>query len=247
MTDYTKYRLSKKEMGVLILFSVILSTASGWLFFDTYFGVVITPVVVILLKKVLEDYLCEQRLKNIRNQFKDVLFFLSSAFASGLHLQDGLESAYIQIKEIHGPKAEMAEELHVMVLKLKEVAWGEMELWQDLSRRTGLEDIEDFSEVFAACRDAGGDMISAVEKAASMIVEKINIENEMRAMFAQKKTEGRMVGTMPVIMILFLRLTSPGYLGVMYETIPGRIMMLMSMIAIGYSIYLTERITRVEV
>lgn len=247
MTDYTKYQLSKKELVLLIFFSLVFAFAIGWLFFDTYLGVVFSPIIVIVLKKVLEDYLCEQRLKNIRNQFKDVLFFLSSAFASGLHLQDGLESAYVQIKEIHGPNSEMAEELYVMVLKLREVAWGEMELWQDLSRRTGLEDIEDFSEVFAACRDAGGDMISAVDKAAGMIVEKINIENEMRTMFAQKKTEGRMVGTMPVIMILFLRLTSPGYLSVMYETIPGRIMMFISMIGIAYSFYLTEKITRVEV
>ena len=247
MTDYTKYQLSKKEMVLLILFTLLVSLTLGWMFFDTYLGVILSPIIIILLKKALEEYLCEQRLKRIRNQFKDVLFFLSSAFASGLHLQDGLESAYMQIKEIHGSKAEMTEELHVMILKLREVAWGEMELWQDLSSRTGLEDIDDFSEVFAACRDAGGDMISAVDKAAGMIVEKINIENEMRTMFAQKKTEGRMVGTMPVIMILFLRITSPDYLRVMYETIPGRIMMLLSLIAICYSVYLTEKITRVEV
>ena len=236
MTDYTKYHLSKKELGMLVIFVLVLSFILGWLFFDTYLGVVICPIIFVVLKKALEDYLCEQRLKRIRNQFKDILFFLSSAFASGLHLQDGLESAYTQIKEIHGPKAEMADELHMMVLKLKEVAWGEMELWQDLSRRTGLEDIEDFSEVFAACRDAGGDLIKAVDKAAAMIVEKINVENEMRTMFAQKKTEGRMVGTMPVIMILFLKLTSPGYLNVMYETLPGRIMMMVSMIGSGFSI-----------
>ena len=247
MTDYTVYRLSKKEMGILFLFSLAGAFALGWLFFDSYLGVLFAPIIIVFSKKIMEDYLCQQRLKNIRNQFKDVLYILSSAFASGLHLQDGLESAYVQIKDIYGDDAEMTEELYMMIVKLKEVAWGELELWQDLAKRTGLEDIEDFSEVFSACRDAGGDMISAVDKAAGMIVEKINIENEMRTLFSQKKTEGRMVGIMPILMIVFLRLTSPGYLQVMYETFPGRVMMILAMLGIGYSFVLTERITRVVV
>ena len=55
------------------------------------------------------------------------------------------------------------------------------------------------------------------------------------------------MGVMPVVMIGFLRLSTPGYLETMYETSQGRILMTLAGIGIGYSVYLSEKITRVEV
>ena len=120
-------------------------------------------------------------------------------------------------------------------------------LWNDLAMRSGIEDIGDFAAVFEATRDAGGDLVKAVDRAAALIVDKINIENEMRTLFSQKKTEGRMVGAAPVVMIFFLRLTSPSYLNVMYETFMGRMLMTGALLAMIYAMHLTEKITQINV
>ena len=69
----------------------------------------------------------------------------------------------------------------------------------------------------------------------------------MRTLFSQKKTEGRMMGIMPIAMILFLRLTSPSYLDLMYESFLGKILMTVAALAMVYSVYMTEKITRIEV
>ena len=66
-------------------------------------------------------------------------------------------------------------------------------------------------------------------------------------MASQKVFEGRIVGLMPFVMILFLRFTSPSYMRVMYETFLGRILMSVSLAIIVTAFVITERITKIEI
>ena len=245
MRNYKKYSLDLREMIILGAASLIVSLLCGWLFYNTFLGIVATPVILVLVKTPLEEYLMERRVRNLRNQFRDVLYSFSSSFAAGAHMEEAMEIAVVHINDIYGRESDMSKELMFMIKKMKDTAGSDTELWMNLAERSGVEDIEDFASVFAACRDAGGNLVQAVDRAAALIVEKINIENELRTLFSQKKTEGRMVGIMLVAMILFLRISSPSYLDLMYESALGRILMTGAATAMIYSIYLTEKITKV--
>ena len=247
MKDYRRYRLSLKERGVVFCGSIIVTALCGWLFYDTVLGVILSPIVFVLIKRPIENYIAEKRRRILRDQFRDVLYSFSSSFAAGAHMEEAMEIALLQINEIYGDNCDMSKELLAMVIKIRETAGSDVELWNDLAQRSGLEDVEDFARVFKACRDSGGNLVQAVDRAAGLIVEKINIENEMRTLFSQKKTEGRLVGTMPIAMILFLRISSPSYLDLMYETIVGKMMMTFAAMAIIYSVYMTEKITKVDI
>lgn len=247
MKDYKKYNLKPRELSMLGLACVLVSGLGGWLFYDTLFGVILSPLIFLLSKKPIEEMLSERRRRKLRDEFRDVLYSFSSSFTAGAHMEEAMEIAVFQIREIYGESSDMGTELMDMIKKMREAAGSDVELWDDLALRSGLEDIEDFARVFSACRDSGGNLVQAVDRAATLIVEKINIENEMRTLFSQKKTEGRMVGIMPILMILFLRITSPSYLDPMYETLVGRLMMTAAITAMVYSIYLTEKITKVDV
>lgn len=87
----------------------------------------------------------------------------------------------------------------------------------------------------------------AVNKAAAIIGEKINIEREIKTMVTQKKYEGRIITMMPVVIILFLQMMSPDYLEVMYTTAAGRILMSLALGAIVFAYWMIERITDIEV
>ena len=49
-----------------------------------------------------------------------------------------------------------------------------------------------------------------MDKAAEVLTDKIEVESEIRSMSAQKKLEGRVIGVLPPVLILFLRASSPG-------------------------------------
>ena len=52
---------------------------------------------------------------------------------------------------------------------------------------------------------------------------------------------------MPVVIIIFLRLMSPDYLAIMYETLMGRLMMTVALVTTAAAYVLIERITDIEV
>jgi tight adherence protein B len=100
--------------------------------------------------------------------------------------------------------------------------------------RTGLEDVLLLADVYSVCRETGGNMAGAVNKAAALLTEKINIEMEIQTMLSQKKLEGTIIAVMPAAMILFLLLMSPDYLEPVYTTMVGRLMMVL---ALGLNVF----------
>ena len=120
-------------------------------------------------------------------------------------------------------------------------------VWEAFAAKSGLEDAADFTQVFRACRETGGNMIRAVNKAASVIGEKISVETEIKTMISQKKLEGRIITAMPVGIVIFLQAVSPDYLSVMYCTFAGRILMSAALLTVAGAYVLIERITSIEV
>ena len=90
-------------------------------------------------------------------------------------------------------------------------------------------------------------MIVAIETAAKTIGEKIEMENNIKMLAKQKLVEGRIIAIIPVIIILLLRLCSPGYIKPMYDGVGGRLIMLAALSISITAIAITERITRIEV
>ena len=66
-------------------------------------------------------------------------------------------------------------------------------------------------------------------------------------MISQKKLEGRLITAMPIFIVLFLQLTSPDYLAVMYESLAGKILMSLALLATVLAYVMIERITAIEV
>ena len=247
MTDYSLYKLSLKEILLLSMVLIALLEVIGILIYNSPYGIILFPLVYLLYEKRHRENLKKKRLDRMRNQFKDVLYSFSSSFATGDSMLAAMEKGIVVLNDIYGEGSELAGELYEMVKKIRAAGDEEVDLWLDFGKRSHIEDIRDFSEVFASCRDSGGDLARTVDRATEILTEKISVEDEIKIMAKQKVTEGRLVGVMPVIMIVFLRMTSPSYMNVMYESLQGRIMMTFCMGITGLAFLITERVTKVEV
>ncbi len=229
-------------MGCLALCLLV-----GEIFYGEALMIVLAPAAYLLGIGPCKRLLAEKRRMTIRDQFRDVLYSFSASFATGRHMGEAMREAQPYVAGIHGEDSLMSKELKHMVVMLEKAGAGDLELWQDFADRSGLEDVGDFASVFRACRDTGGDLVGAASRAAGIISEKITLEGEIKAMASQRKFEGRIIGFMPALMIGFLRMTSTGYMDVMYKTFAGRIIMTAALGTMGLAIYLTEKITRIRV
>lgn len=245
--DYSTYLLNAKEKRILMIGLAGSSLVLAVLFFDhlipAVFGIFLYPVV----RKEAEKLLGERRKKSLRNQFRDFLFSVSASFASGRHMTESMEEALTELNRLYPADAPIVKETAYMVGLLRGGAAGEAEVLTDFSRRADLEEIDDMVRVFRACRETGGDLPAAMNRAAALINEEMQIEDEIRMQVVQRKYEGRIITVMPVIIILFLRLVSPDYIGILYQTWAGRIIMLAALAATAETYRMIERITDVEI
>ncbi len=244
--DYSKYQMSVIEKVILLISLAVLLTAVGVLFYNTPVVAAAAPFLFIPASAVYSDEMAERRRIRLRNQFRDLLDSLASSFAGGRHMREAIEEAGSELSSIYEPDDEIMIEIKNMIKRMDD-GETDRDVILDLARRSGIEDVEMFARVFAACRETGGNMIHAMSDASSMLADKIKIENEIRAQTAQKKAEGLIISVMPVMIILFLRAVAPDYINVLYGNLPGAALMTLALGAVVYAYYLIRKITEIEI
>lgn len=244
--DYDIYRLSRKERLAVALSLGALLMIIGELFFNSFVFLLLAPLLFRKTEEKYRTYRIEQRKKRLLLQFRDLLYELSSSFASGRHMEEALAEGKEKLLLIYEEDAEIIREISEMLRKTENGS-TELEVWEDFAMRARLPDIEDFVSVFRVCRDTGGDMATALNKGAGLIGEKIITENDIKAMTAQKRTEGAIITAMPFGILLFLRIASPGYLEPLYRSPGGRIVMAGALALALAACVMIERIVRIEI
>ena len=121
------------------------------------------------------------------------------------------------------------------------------ELFLDLGKRSGVEDIENFAAVFYTAKRTGGDMTQVIQKVSRMLSDKIEVKKEIEATLAAKKSEQMVMSIMPAGIICYLKLTSPGFLDVLYGNPFGICAMTVCMVIYGLSYWLGVKIVDIEV
>jgi tight adherence protein B len=206
----------------------------------------ICGLIIFLLIEKYKKYLKAKRIKILRNQFCDLLYSLSASIATGRQLSAALQEAYKDLSYIYQPNTPMMEELKHMTKSIAENRESEESLLAGFAQRSGVVDIRNFVDVYLSCRVTGGDMNQVISNASQILLEKMAIEREIKVMTSQKQFEGKIISAMPVLVIVFLNIVSPGYLENLYITLAGRMIMTVALIGIAIAYILTEKITNIE-
>lgn len=247
MTNYEEYIPSPKEKRAVILCIALAALLlSILLFHNILFSLVMLP----FFKKINEiyiEYMKENRHNHLLEQFKDLLFILSTSIGAGRGMRDAIGEAINGINGIYGENSIMSQELKNMYKRMDVGNEDDVTVLIDFARRSNCEDIIDFTITYATCKETGASLIVALNKAASVIIEKMSIENEISAMVKRKKQESLILFLMPFIVITFLNISAPEYIEPLYSTLIGRLIMI-SVIAVNIYIYaVLQKITNVEI
>lgn len=166
----------------------------------------------------------EERLRRINSQFKVGLQGIAGALGTGYSLENAINNACNELKLLFGEESELCCEFQYMI---SQIALGRRaeDLFQHFGRRSGLEDIMNFAEILTIVKRSGGDLVALAKTAAERIQERIRIREEIQVLVAGKRLEQAiMVWVLPGLLI-YLNLTSPEFLSVLYHTTGGRLFM----------------------
>lgn len=246
-TDYSRYEMRAKEKAVFLVAGYIVIFLTCLLFYHSLVLASCAGMVIIFFVPAAERHLCEKRKKLMSGQFRDMLYSLSSSVAAGRQMQEALEDSFRDLSGMYSSDTPLVMELSHIVTGIRENRADEKELLMSLAKRSGIEDIRNFTEVCMACRSTGGDMQHVIAVSGSMLTDKMEIEREIKALTAQKQFEAVIISVMPAACVLMMNIFSPDYLSVMYETFAGRMLMTAALAGIAAAYAASRHVMRIEV
>ena len=118
---------------------------------------------------------------------------------------------------------------------------------EEFAERAEQEDVENFVHVFTAAKKSGGDSISMIRNAVRVISEKIDTEKEIQTMLASKKLEFDIMCAVPLVIILYMKMTFGEFLDVLYGNAAGAAVMTICLILYTGAYLSGRKLIRIEV
>ena len=244
---YDKYIVDKREKQLIFAGTLVVGTSLSVLLYHNIFFSLVLLFFYIKIQEIYAEYMLDRRKRALAEQFKDFLFILSTSIGAGRGMRDAIGEAIPGIVGIYGENAILCKELKNMYKRMSIGNEEDVTVLNDFAKRSGSEDIVDFMIIYSTCKTTGASLVDALNKAASVIIDKMTIENEIRTMANRKKNESIILFAMPFIVVLFLNLFSPEYIAPLYESYIGRVIMTMVVAADIFIYSVMQKITNVEI
>ncbi len=223
--DYNKYDYSLSERMIYGAIGAAAGLGLMYLFYSNMImsalGAVIGAGVFLRIKK---KGLCDKRKWMLMTEFKDALSSMTAALTAGYSMENAVAEAYKDLKLLYGEERIILAELKDIKAKT-ELGVPIDESFHDLGVRSGVSDIVVFSQVYVTARKSGGNLVKIMKRTADAINEKMDIDREVRTMIAGKRLESLCMMVIPLLIIVYLRVFSPGFLNPLYHGFGGRVFM----------------------
>ena len=247
MHNYSEYVLNRREKVMYYSLGIIFFFLVGHVFYNSVIvSILLTSLSFLFVKNIKKDLLAKEK-TNIKIQFKEGIYAISSALNAGYSIERSFQEAVRDLKLIYiDSSTPIINEFEIITRKVEMNIPIETVL-MDFAIRSEIDDIKDFAEVFVTCKRTGGDIIKVIKDTSKNIAEKIEINREIELVIAAKKFEQKIMSIIPFGIILYLRISNPGFLDIMYSTIMGNIIMTVCVLIYYISYRLGNKIINIKV
>ncbi len=192
----------------------------AWIFYDSVLGLCVGIVVFPVWRTEWRRHLQEQRRKELMHGLKEILLLLSSYLQSGLSIENSFCEVEREFVNMHIGCELLEQNLRQMNQKVRmnisvEKAFGE------LAEQIEIEEALEFAEILSCAKRLGGNYILNVQRTARRLEEKIEVEQEIAVMVAEKRLEFYVMCFMPMAMISYIKISSFDFINVLYHNMTG--------------------------
>lgn len=240
MRDYHVYHYSVREHVRYFSEAVLIILLISYLFYHSLLAVILIIPFYPVFLKIRERQLLRQQKQELCQQFKEMIFSVAAALNAGYSVENAWREAKTELAQMYGENALMVQELqHILAHLFMNVPLEE--LLHDFARRSDLEDVSNFCQVFFFAKRSGGDFIGIIRATAERIGQKIELQRQLEADLAARRLESRIMNVVPLVILLYLNLTSPGYFDILYGNVSGICIMSVCLIVYLSAYALSER------
>ena len=246
-TDYSVYELSLKERIEYGALGLVLAGVIAYVFYRSVIVFIPLGIAAVILFPIYEKgQLQLKRRRRLMSEFREGITILSSTLSAGYSMENAMRESEAQLCMLLGDDAMIVREFEYINSRVStnipiEVAW------QEFADRSDIEDIRNFVQVIKVAKRSGGDFKAIIAASADTIGDKIQIKEEITTHTAAKRLEQKIMDVIPLVIVIYIDATSPGFFDGMYSGLTGRIIMSACLAVYILAIYISGKILRIEV
>lgn len=152
----------------------------------------------------------QKRQKELGRQFRDMLDALNVSIGSGKNVTDSFIAVYDDLKIQYESDAFILKELEVILSGMQNNIPIE-DLLADFGKRSNVEDIKSFADVFKISYRKGGNIKDIIRNTHSIISDKMEISEEIETLVSSNRLEQKIMIVLPIGLIAVIKMMSPEF------------------------------------
>ena len=213
----------------------------SWLFYDSAYALFLFAPFFILFIKAVKKLKRRKRDEEMEEGFLSALNSVSTSLSAGVSAENAFVQAETDMGKLYGNSSVIVKELDSVNLR---VAAGQRlpDALRDMAGRWDIEEMRDFSVVFFAAVRSGGNLPVIISSCTQIMEDRRAAEAEARILIRGRQYEQRVMCIIPPGILAYLRLSSGGFIGVLYHEPFGVAVMTICLFVYVLAIFLSERI-----
>ena len=205
-------RPTVQTAGVVLFFA--------WFFYRSLWAVpVLLPLGALYFRRCIERQYRKNK-QELTIQFKECILSVANSLRTGYALENAFLESREDIRMLYGEQSSMYRELELirrgMILNITLE-----ELIGDLAKRSGIEEIEQFSVILNIAKRGGGNVTQIIRTTTEVISNKVETMQEMLTMLQGRRLEQKVMEVMPFGISLYIAAAYPGYFETLYHSMTG--------------------------
>jgi tight adherence protein B len=232
--------IESRAFAALMLGAVAAAVVLGALATGSGLVACACGLVALGLPAVLARAWRKRRRQRLLAQLPDALDLVAASLRSGLSLVPAIEHL-----ATHQPRP-LGQEF-ALVMRRQRLGRPLDEALEGLRDRIGGREVALFATAVGVSRELGGNLSEVLARLAATLREQQAIERKILALTAQGKLQARIVGALPLVLLVVMNRMEPGPMHLLYTTPPGwAALALLVMLEVG-GMWLLNRQARIDV
>lgn len=218
----------------------------AWLFYDSVWGLFSAIGILPLAIRTKRKNRDRKERREILKEFQSILYSILAAISTGLSVENAFVAAETELLYLFGNKSILLEPIH-RIQQEHNFNVPIEKAFAEFAEGVNVEEISLFSEVFSYAKRGGGDFIQIMDTSIRQIREQFETEQEIETMIAAKKMEQILMCIIPVCLLLYMKVSSPDFLSILYHNLYGAVFMTFVLVSYIGSAFLAARIVEIKV
>ncbi|PNV60917.1 type II secretion system protein F [Clostridium sp. chh4-2] len=225
----------------IIIYGIVVYT-----FYRSLFLFIICLPIAGIYPFIRRKELAARQKQEFAREFKEGILILAASLSAGYSVENAFSASLGELKTLYGDQGLITREFEFLSKRIATKCPVEQALL-DLADRSGLDDVENFAQVFSVAKRSGGQLVPIINHTAGIIREKMQVREEIETLNASRRFEQKIMNMIPFLIVFYINSTSPGFFDMMYETSLGRIMMSVCLILYLAAYWLSGKLLQIEV